>query len=204
MVLGMRETKMDFCCTLAPKSQSVTVNWLTCVAFHWHVTQQPHKLPLIVLDIWVWKHCAALSCVCRSIYILRCVALSPPCRLLENSAILDQYERASLTCERAERRFTPAWRWWRDTELRKVINVSCEWWGTQWTRWEQLSRSILKASQLCNSVFLCHADLKISIEWKWMLIHYLVRTCHQSNPKVTAAMWSKVFRLIVKIVICFF
>lgn len=60
------------------------------------------------------KKCAVLIyicvfvCVCVSAYVLHYVALSPSCRLLENSAILDQYERASLTYEKTERRFTPA------------------------------------------------------------------------------------------------
>lgn len=39
------------------------------------------------------------------------VALSPSRRLLENSAILDLYERTSLKSEKAGRRFTPAWGW---------------------------------------------------------------------------------------------
>lgn len=46
---------------------------------------------------------------CVSAHAVHCVALFPSCRLLENSAILDQYERASVKYENMERRFTPAW-----------------------------------------------------------------------------------------------
>ena len=46
--------------------------------------------------------------VCVFAYVLRYVALFPSCRLLENSAILDQYERASMKYENTELKFTPA------------------------------------------------------------------------------------------------
>lgn len=61
-----------------------------------------------VLSSTVKKMCCPDIRVCVSAYVLHYVALSPSCRLLENSAILDQYERASLTYEKTERRFTPA------------------------------------------------------------------------------------------------
>lgn len=72
-----------------------------------HVMEQSHELLLIVLYFSVEKMCRPVVFV-LSTYVLRYVALSPSCRLLENSAILDQYERASHTYEREERRFTPA------------------------------------------------------------------------------------------------
>lgn len=71
-----------------------------------HTTERPHKVLPIVLSFSVKN--VLSCCVCVSAYVLHYVALSPSCRLLENSAILDQYERASLTYEKAERRFTPA------------------------------------------------------------------------------------------------
>lgn len=46
--------------------------------------------------------------MCRRVFMLCCVALSPSRRLLENSTFLDLYERASLKYDTAERRFTPA------------------------------------------------------------------------------------------------
>ena len=69
--------------------------------------ESSHELLPIVLYLCV-KKCALLLCVCVSAYVLHYAALSPSCRLLENSAIMDQYDQASLTYERAKWRFTPA------------------------------------------------------------------------------------------------
>ena len=71
---------------------------------------------------------------CDNVLCLFCVrplmsniifALFPSCRLLENSAILDQYERASMKYENMERKFAPAWFWWwwwRDTGEKDIAN----------------------------------------------------------------------------------
>ncbi len=73
-----------------------------------HIMEQTRKVRPIVSSFSVKNVLSCCVCVCMSAYVVHYVALSPSCRLLENSAILDQYERASLTYEKAERRFTPA------------------------------------------------------------------------------------------------
>lgn len=107
-----------------------------------HKVELSHEvLPAVCL--LVWKLCRPV--VCASAYVLRYVALSPSCRLLENSAILDQYERASLTYEKAARGFTPAWCWWRRDTLSNAywISIHVQRW-TQRTRWIYFSCSALK------------------------------------------------------------
>lgn len=90
------------------KLEEIQRNELVLAALCLHVLEQSHKVLPIVLSSSVT--CAVLLCVFVGVsaHVLHYVALSPSCRLLENSAILDQYERASLTYEKAERRFTPA------------------------------------------------------------------------------------------------
>lgn len=94
------------CCELKIVSFGVRSYWIKPM---WG---QSHKVQLIVMSVSVRKKKNAVVLLCMSAYVLRYVALSPSCRLLENSAILDQYERASLKYEKSERRFTPAWCWW--------------------------------------------------------------------------------------------
>ncbi|KAA0704801.1 hypothetical protein E1301_Tti000884 [Triplophysa tibetana] len=49
--------------------------------------------------------CVVLYCVlCNAVFLIDRHALSPSCRLLENSAILDQYEQASMKYENVDRR----------------------------------------------------------------------------------------------------
>lgn len=120
----------------------------TYVAFHWHVTQQQ---PAIVLDLSVETLRRHVECVSPSTHVLRCVALSPPYRLLENSAILDQYKRASLTWESGAEVYTSMALVKGHCEPRRLNNVNDE-----EHRWEELSRNFPRASQLCNNAFVSH------------------------------------------------
>lgn len=119
----------------------------------------------------------AVLCVYACMYyVLHHVALSVSCRLLENSTILDQYERASLTYEKEERRFTLAWCWWwRDTLTRGywiyVLWIYAQRW-TWWTSWKYHSCSAVKIRKLCvsNQNLLRVPENIRMIDWHWLFI----------------------------------
>ena len=96
---------------------------LRLAQFYRHTTAGNSHNALTVMQCAVTM-CLCLFCV-RPLMSNIIFALFPSCRLLENSAILDQYERASMKYENMERKFAPAWFWWwwwRDTGEKDIAN----------------------------------------------------------------------------------
>lgn len=112
MIIYIRTHKWTFYIWINFESHSsVTILKYRCVLFKCvFFVYHSMNMCLLFCVLSLSEMCRVLLCA----YVLHYVALSPLYRLLENSAILDQYERASVTYERMGRSYTPAW-WFNET-----------------------------------------------------------------------------------------